>query len=129
MKKILIYVLTISLLLCCMLSGCSCKEEEGILPSGKYIIYGEYCRYYEGKDNISYYWEIDGNKASRWLSGYCEYKANVVEENGKIYFYGYKWRDVLQFGRYDGNEYVYEVTYDEKSGVFSYRRNYEVSKK
>ena len=122
MKKLLIYVLAISLLLCCTMSACSCKEEEeeGILPSGKYdlwyaedgSIYYKYCRQ---KCRIDHFFSIEGNKAYGYTSGSCDYRANVVEENGKIYFYGYKWRDILQFGRYVGNEYVCEVTYDEEN--------------
>ena len=120
MKKLLIYVLAISLLLCCTLSGCSCKEEEGILPSGDYAlrlaedgsIYYKYCH---GKRGTDHFISIEGNKVYQYVSGLCSYRANVVEENGKIYFYGYKWRDILTFGRYEGDEDVYEVTYDEEN--------------
>ena len=91
------------------LFGCS---ESGVIQNGYYCLKGAvtdgYFVLYEGDSDprTSFCWEIKGNKARQWTSGYVSFKADIVEREDKIYFEGYA----------AGNsQIIYEVTYDEST--------------
>lgn len=120
MKKFLTSILAA---LCLFVSVCfvGCKKT-GPLPNGSYgavhSMPDNYFQFTENSIRNSCGWEIMGDTAELWISGYLDYKAKVVEENGKIYFKGYQWVDVLYFltacsTEKQGSETVYEVVYDE----------------
>ena len=126
MKKWLAILLG-SILLLFSFSGC---EKTGPIPNGCYIfgVADENVFFlYEGDKNVHDpgCWEIEGDHAQRWTSGSIDYKAKIVERNGKIYFEGYKFR--ILFGE-RGVEHVYGVEYDtiEKSITIDYNIAYHV---
>ena len=49
-----------------------------------------------------------------WVSGSCDYKAKIVEKDGKVYFEGYTWKSFLS-SKKRGHETVYVVVYDEEA--------------
>ena len=114
MKKLIrTIILAFGLVNFCLIGvGCSTK---GPIPNGNYYCNSEI-------DNVFYYteksirntygWEIDGTDAELWTSSSIIYKAKIVEKKGRIYFEGYKWKDLFSSVE-RGNEIVYEVIYDE----------------
>lgn len=72
--------------------------------------------FYEGDAKDSFCWEIKGDTAQQWTSGLVNYKARIVEKDGKIYFEGYKWRTLLDIlfrgGKEQGFTYDYIVEYN-----------------
>ena len=97
MKRILKIICLIVVSIICV--GCffSC-DKTGPIPNGYY------CSSREGEniyvrtgDDIreTFGWEIKGDTAQRWTSGSVDYKAKIVERDGKIYFEGYKWKDLF----------------------------------
>jgi len=62
-------------------------------------------------------YEIKGSKAFECDDFGVSYKANIVERDGKIYFEGYKWVDMINViscsSEKRGNERIYEVEYNE----------------
>ena len=114
MKKLWTAVLAVLLMLCMSLGFVGC-ENKGPIPNGGYTIVSveRMCFAFTEKSvRDPYGWEIEGNKATCWVSGSTDYKANIVEKDGKIYFEGYKWKSFLS-SRQEGHETVYEVVYDE----------------
>lgn len=106
-KKLFIPILSAMFAGC--LFGCS---ESGVIPNDCYCPEGAvtdgYFVLYEGDSDprMSFCWEIKGNKARQWTSGYVSFKADIVEREDKIYFEGYT----------TGNsQIIYEVTYDEST--------------
>ena len=106
-KKLFIPILSAMFAGC--LFGCS---ESGVIPNGCYCPEGAvtdgYFVLYEGDSDprTSFCWEIEGNEARQWTSGYVSFKADIVEREDKIYFEGYT----------TGNsQIIYEVTYDEST--------------
>lgn len=73
------------------LFGCS---ESGVIPNGYYCLKGAvtdgYFVLYEGDSDprTSFCWEIEGNEARQWTSGYVSFKADIVEREDKIFFEG-----------------------------------------
>jgi hypothetical protein len=70
-----------------------------------------------GNNNSEYYLEIEGDNVERYTSNALDYKAKIVEKDGKMYFVGYKWVDPLSsFLNCQevvvGIEKTYEVFYD-----------------
>ncbi len=120
-KKIFSVWLAILLMLCMSVNLVGCNKA-GPITNGNYgVVYSipeepfpDNCFMRTESDvRKSYGWIIDGNTAEEWVSGICQYKAKIVERDGKIYFEGYQWRDFVDivFGRYQkhGSNTVYEV--------------------
>ena len=118
MKKIktsFLAVLCLFVGFCCV--GC---EKAELIPSGYYAWKGSEENYFIFTENDirdSYGWKIEGDIAERWTSGSLDYKANIVERDGELYFEGYKWVDWLYSLtscsiKKQGNEEVYKVEYD-----------------
>ena len=94
MRKITIAVtLFLALIMCfCGLFGCA---KTGPIPNGYYCwsSAGENIYEFTESDIREFFgWEIKGDLAQRWTSGSVDYKAKIVERDGKIYFEGYKWK-------------------------------------
>lgn len=112
-KITIVITLFLVLIMCfCGFFGCS---KTGPIPNGYY------CSSREGEniyvrtgDDIreTFGWEIKGDTAQRWTSGSVDYKAKIVERDGKIYFEGYKWKDLF-FTVESGTETIYEVVYND----------------
>ena len=121
-KKIFTIGLAVLLMLCMSISLFGCKKT-GLIPNGYYgMSQNEDVYILTGNDiRDSFGWVIDGDTAERWVSGSCDYKAKIVENDGKIYFKGYKWKDLLDIlfrdGKEQGNSGVYIVEYDGKSSI------------
>lgn len=114
MKKMIkvISLILLSIVCCVSFFGCA---KTGPIPNGYY------CSSHEGEniyvrtgDDIreTFGWEIKGDTAQRWTSGSVNYKAKIVERDGKIYFEGYKWKDLF-FTVESGTETIYEVVYND----------------
>ncbi|MBQ8196905.1 MAG: hypothetical protein IJZ73_02470 [Clostridia bacterium] len=104
---------------CILCLGCCGCKKTGPIPNGFYCFSSEGENIFvHTEHNIrdSYGWEIEGDKAQAWVSGTTEYKAKIVERDGKIYLECYKWRDLFDIlfrkGKKQGTENVYEVIYD-----------------
>lgn len=121
-KKLLTIGLAVLLMLCMSISLVGCKKT-GLIPNGYYgMSQNEDVYFLTGNDiRDSFGWVIDGDTAERWVSGSCDYKAKIVENDGKIYFKGYKYRTLLDIlfrgGKQQGNTGVYIVEYDGKSSI------------
>lgn len=122
-KKLLSIGLAVLLMLCMSVSLVGCSKSE-LIPNGYYGCSSKGENIYEriGSDiRDSYGWIIDGDIAEEWVSGSCIYKAKIVEKDEKIYFEGYKWKDLLDIlfrgGKEQGNTGVYLVEYDGKSSI------------
>ena len=118
-KKLWTIGLAVLLMLCMSISLVGCKKT-GPVPSGHYSMISQNEDVYVFTENDirdSFGWVIDGDTAEEWCSSYCDYKAKIVERDGKIYFEGYKWRDPLDVllgdGEMRGNTDVYQVVYNE----------------
>ncbi len=114
MRKITIAVtLFLALITCfCGLFGCA---KTGPIPNGYYCwsSAGEYIYEFTESDiRESFGWEIKGDLAQRWTSSSVDYKAKIVEKDGKIYFEGYKWKKLFLTVE-SGRETIYEVVYNE----------------
>ena len=117
MKKLWAVVFSVLLMLCMGLGLVGCDEKNGPIPNGNYTVVSTETMCFgftEKSARDPYGWEIEGKKATCWVSGYTDYKANIVEKDGKIYFEGYKWKGFLS-SREEGRETVYEVVYDEET--------------
>ena len=113
-KKLWAVVLGIMLMLCMSFGLVGCDEKKGPIPNGGYTIVSveKMCFAFTEKSvRDPYGWEIEGDIAEEWVSGSCDYKAKIVEKDGKIYFEGYTWKDFLS-SKKRGHETVYEVVYD-----------------
>ncbi len=105
-------------LLCCLF-GClnNGMVEIGPIPNGTYYwdshSYNGYTQYINTDDKTGiltdYYLKINGDSVSQYDSNDLYYKAKIVEREGKIYFEGYKWKDI--FGEH-GYTDIYEIEYD-----------------
>ena len=116
MKKILCLLLCFIACFCCF---CGCAKK-GPLPNGYYVwsSQGENIFVFTKSDiRDSFGWEIDGTTVQRWTSGSVDYKAKIVERDGKIFFEGYKWEEFLVSSKM-GSENIYEVIYDETEKSF-----------
>lgn len=114
MKRILKIICLIVVSIICV--GCffSC-DKTGPIPNGYYCWSreGENIYVRTGDDiRETFGWEIKGDTAQRWTSGSVDYKAKIVERDGKIYFEGYKWKDLF-FTVESGTETIYEVVYND----------------
>lgn len=113
--------LTVLLMLCMSISLVGCKKA-GPIPNGYYSIknQNESVYLFTEKDiRDRYCWVIDGDIAEEWVSGSCCYKAKIVEKDGKIYFEGYKYKnllDILLRGEQQGNTNIYQVEYNGSEG-------------
>ena len=121
MKKILIYVLVISLLLCCTMSGCSSSQKNTVIRDGFYYSSCDrngvwHYNFYNENDSKGYRYEIDGDKAYRYIGNTVDYKADIVEIDGEIYFYGYKWRGFFWTWKEYGSETIFKITYKRSDG-------------
>ena len=119
MKKCISVILSIILSLGVLFSFSGCKEEVevGPIPNGDYIGVDEEFFLVDGQDVNLQTWRIEGNNAEFWVSSCLEYKAKIVERDGKIYFEGYKWVDYFDYftscqKKQQGNEKIYEVLYE-----------------
>ena len=117
MKKIFkktatILAFTLLIMATLTLVGCYNFRKKGPIPSGWYNNGG----YFKGYEYYSGHgWCIEGDNVSYYMGGFNPvYQAKIVEEDGKIYFKGYKWYDLL-LGRDKGDETVYEVVYDQEA--------------
>jgi len=111
------FVLSIIFIVCAAFNFVGCSES-GPIPDGEYLWCGEemantFLLSENGHHNIGYYWEINGNKAERWVSSFVDYKGNIVEENNKIYIKGFTWKDIFSSTEM-GSTMKYEVVYDEE---------------
>ena len=114
-EKLWSVVLGIMLMLCMSFGLVGCDEKKGPIPNGGYTIVSveKMCFAFTEKSvRDPYGWEIEGDIAEEWVSGSCNYKAKIVEKDGKIYFEGYTWKSFLS-SKKQGHETVYEVVYDE----------------
>ena len=109
MRKIFALFMTVISL--CWLAGC---KNKGPIPDGKYAETpgSNVFILHEDGSRIEFYFAIDGDKARYYVSAALTYKCNVVEENGKIYFEGYTWKNPFS-SVVSGKEFTYEVLYDE----------------
>ena len=119
-KKLLTISLSVLLMLCMSVSLVGCKKT-GLIPNGYYSIKNQNEDVYVFTENDmrdSYCWVIDGDIAEEWVSSSCNYKAKIVEKDGKIYFEGYKWKDLFDIlfrgGKEQGNTHLYQVVYNER---------------
>lgn len=114
MRKILkcFAVLIIVTLCICTILGC---VNNGPIPNGYYIPYvttsdmeNEQFIYDEqGEDYCKKTcWEIKGHTAKLWVSGSVNYKADIKEKDGKIYFEIDK-------------DFIYEVQQDESTRILT----------
>ena len=121
-KKLLTIGLAVLLMLCMSISLVGCKKT-GLIPNGYYGISQNEDVYIFTENDMRdrYCWVVDGDIAEEWVSGLCCYKAKIVENDGKIYFEGYKYRTLLDIlfrsGKQQGNTSVYLVEYDGKSSI------------
>ena len=128
-KKLLTIGLAVLLMFCVSVSLVGCKKT-GPLPNGHYEMMNSIPEeplpdlsfgFTQGDIRDSYGWVIDGDTAEMWVSGSCDYKAKIVEKDGKIYFKGYKYITLLDIlfrgGKQQGNTGVYIVEYDGKSSI------------
>lgn len=109
---------TLILLVLCMIFGFGGCSKSGPIPDGEYVWRGEemsntFVLSENEHHNIGYYWDINGNTAQRWVSSYVDYKADIVVENNKIYFNGFKWNDIFSSTE-NGSTTRYEVIYNEE---------------
>ena len=118
-RSLRIITLFFATILCfCCFSGCN---KMGAIPNGYYCWSSAGENIYEfTESNIRDFfgWEIKGDTAKRWTSSSVDYKAKIVERDGKIYFEGYKWKDSLYSltscaSQKVGSETIYEVIYNE----------------
>ena len=131
LKKLLTIWLAVMLTFCVSVSFVACGEEEPVLgpiPGGAY--------YWDNRDKETYiyaeteiselYWEIEGDEARLYSSGWLSERAKIVEKDGKIYFESYKWINLvhmvinlifLQGPKREGTTHIYLVEYnaEEKS--------------
>lgn len=114
-KKLWAVVLAVMLMLCMSFGLVGCDEKKGPIPNGNYAVVSVdemLFKFTEKSVRDPYGWEIEGDIAEEWVSGSCDYKAKIVEKDGKIYFEGYTWKSFLS-SKKRGHETVYEVVYDE----------------
>ena len=112
MIKKLIILLLVSILCVCFFFGCT---HLGPIPNGYYCWSSAGENIYEFTESDirqTHGWEIKGDIAQRWTSSSIDYKAKIVEKDGKIYFEGYKWKRPFSAVE-SGSEVVYEGVYDE----------------
>lgn len=119
MKKLMSGLLAV-LLAFCMSIGFAACEKIGPIPNGNYYLKNADSNLFvftEMDVCDTYGWVINGDTAERWVSGYCEYKAHIVERDGTMYFEGFKFyliTDLLFFNfEKSGNEDDYIVVYNE----------------
>ncbi len=125
MKKFFSICFSVLLMFCMSISLFGCKRV-GPIPNGYYGVAhsipenplpDNYFMLVECDIRDSYGWVVEGDKAEKWVSGLCEYKAKIVEKDGKIYFEGYKWRDffdvIFNYKEMQGYESDYAVIYNE----------------
>ena len=115
MSKKLATILSIFLLIIASLSflGCSILESKGPIKNGYYYdtLNNGVFIFTESSIRQSSGFEISGNNAEYWISGYIDYKAKIVEKDGKIYFEGYMFKEL--FSKYEsGHNTIYEVVYN-----------------
>ena len=92
-SKVIFSILTIIILTACL---CGC--DSAIIPNGKYVSINPSDNVFFNRssdENAEYYWEIKGDNAMRYVSGYVDYKAKIVKKDGLVYFEGYVFTDVL----------------------------------
>ena len=104
----------------CGFFGCA---KTGPIPNGLYgwcgdnNIYESIYKLTENDVRDSHAIEVKGDEIQRWTSGSVDYKAKIVEKDGKIRFDGYKWRDLLDIlfrkGEKSGSNHDYRVVYNE----------------
>ena len=99
LKQIVTSILAgVMLLFSCVFVGCG--EKEGPIPDGCYQSMGNNTPYIciykftENRNDIlnTEGWEIEGDTAQNWVSGYVARKARIVERDDRIYFECYQWR-------------------------------------
>ncbi len=120
-KRIISIGLTFILMLCMSICFVACKgaNEIELLPNGNYCaVYSssevKYAYFEEGKKlPTDHYLRIKNNKVIRYVSGFDDYRAKIVEKEGELYFEGYMWKSIL-WGT-QGNDNVYEIEYDEET--------------
>lgn len=96
--------------------GCKESTKTGPIPNGSYTMSSQenvYC-FTETDIRDFFGWEIQGDTVQRWTSGSVDYKAKIVKREGKIFFEGYKWVDLLSSCtiKKSGFEDTYEVVYN-----------------
>jgi len=113
MKKRLKIIYLIIVGIICFV-GLVCCKKTGPIPNGYYCWSNEGENIYKFTDSdirTTFGWEIKGNTAQRWTSGSVDYKAKIKERDNKIYFEGYKWKDLFSTVQ-SGTETIYEVIYN-----------------
>ena len=136
LKKLLTIWLAVLLAFCASVTcftGCeqseSTKPVVGPIPDGTY--YWDRNRdketyIYDETEISELYWEIEGDEARLYSSGWLSERAKIVEKDGKIYFESYKWINwvhmvinliFLQGPKREGTTHIYLVEYnaEEKS--------------
>lgn len=116
-KKLWAVWFAVLITLCMVVGLAGCEKKSGPIPNGDYGLSNQGENVFEYTDNDirnTYGWEIEGNEAKRWVSSCLDYKAKIVKKEGKIYFEGYKWKDLFS-SREQGYETMYEVVYEEET--------------
>ncbi len=121
LKRIISIGFSFVLMLCMSICFVGCRDSEAIelLPNGNYCaVYSssgvKYAYFEEGKKlPTDHYLSIKNNKVIRYVSGFDDYRAKIVEKEDKLYFEGYTWKSIL-WGT-QGNDNVYEIEYDEET--------------
>ena len=116
MKKFIkIVSLIVVVVTICLVCFVDCDKKTCSIPDGYYCLCNKGDNIYEFTENSiheTYGWEIRGDKAIEWVSSSVNYRAKIVERDGKIYFEGYKWRYLIS-SRESGSETIYEVLYND----------------
>ena len=111
-SKLLCFIML--LLTAFVFAGC---KKAGPIPNGDYMQtdWGEtqVFRFVEKDDGGDFFGlTIEGDSVAHYESNFLFYRAKIVERDGKIYFEGYKWKELFLSSEM-GNETVYEVIYSE----------------
>lgn len=112
------FILSIMFILCAALNFVGCSKS-GPIPDGYYVptrteesFAYKLCEYsLNGYDGPLL--RIKGNISEHSTSGFVDYKGKIVEENNKIYIYGFKWKDIFSSTEM-GSTTNYEAIYDEE---------------
>lgn len=112
MKKLIMEIV----LIVCILFFTGCASSHNI-PNGEYAATDVEMRHFtlrpEG-DTTDYFWRIKGENADFYVSGSHTYRCKIIVEEGKFYFEGRKWFDILSW-RELGVVFKYEIRYDEST--------------
>ena len=117
-SKLLCFVML--LLTVFVFAGCKEATKTEPIPNGYYGWTNEKGVYGFTETDIRDFvgWDIEGDEAEYWVSSQINYKAKIVEKDGKIFFEGYKWKNLFS-SVISGMETICEVTYNKTTKSFN----------